>query len=138
MINVFKKKKEKIKEEFTIGEFDFKIDSANSTLEFDGNKIIDLTIKADQNVYENLCEDDNFEFGYGLYPPEFYAREIDLGKRNQIVINEKNQYDIETALYFMEHNDVEINLSVHDNWILVAGWTYISGKKHPIIIKKKK
>ena len=138
MINIFKKKQEEIKEEFSIGEFDFKIDSDNSTIEIDGNKIIDLTIKADENVFENLCENDDFEFGYGLYSPEFYAREIDLGKKNQIVINGKNQYDYETALYFMEHNDVEINLSVHDNWILIAGWTNISGEKYPIVIKMKK
>ena len=97
MINLFKKKQEEIKEEFAIGEFDFKIDSDNSTVEIDGNKIINLTIKADENVFDNLCENDDFEFGYGLYPPEFYARGIDFGKKNQIVINERNQSDYETA-----------------------------------------
>lgn len=138
MINLFKKKQEEIKEEFAIGEFDFKIDSDNSTVEIDGNKIINLTIKADENVFDNLCENDDFEFGYGLYPPEFYARGIDFGKKNQIVINERNQSDYETALYFMEHNELEINLSIHDNWILVAGWTHIGGNKYPVVIKMKK
>ena len=138
MINLFKKKHGEIKEEFTIGEFDFKVDTENSIVEIDGNEIVDLTIKADESVFYNLCKNDDFELGYGLYPPEFYARGIDLGKKNQIVINEKNQYDYETALYFMEHNDVEINLSIHDNWILVAGWTCIFGKKYPIVIKMKK
>lgn len=66
MINLFKKKQEEIKEEFTIGEFDFLIGSENSTIEIIGNKIVDLTIKADENIFDNLCENDDFEFGNGL------------------------------------------------------------------------
>ncbi len=138
MTNLFKKKQTRIKEEFTIGDFNFLIDYENSNVKIDGNKIVDLTIKADENVFDSLCENNNFEFGYGLYPPEFYAREIELGGKNQIIINEKNQYNYETALYFMEHNNVEINLRIHGNWILVTGWTYVNGKKYPIVIKMKK
>ncbi len=137
MLNLFKKKTEEIKEEFTIGEFNFLIDSGKSIVKIDRNIIIDLTIKAKESVFDNFCQNDDFEFGYGLYPPEFYARGIELGRKNQIIINEKNQYDFETALYFMEHNDVEINLSIHDNWIIVSGYTYMSGKKYPITIKMK-
>ena len=138
MINLFKKKPTEIKEEFIIGDYDFSIDHSNSTVKIDGNKIIDLTIKADENVFDNLCENDVFEFGFGLYAPEFYARDVDLGRKRQVIINEKNGIDIETALYFMEHNKVNINLSIHDNWILIAGWTNIMGKEYPILIKLKK
>lgn len=137
MINLIKKKPTDIKEEFTIGDYDFSIDHGNSIVKIDGNKIIDLTIKADDNVFDKLCENDGFEFNFGLYSPEFYARGVDLGRKRQIIINQENGTDIECALYFMEHNDVKVNLSIHDNWILVAGWTDIMGKEYPILIKLK-
>jgi len=133
-----KDKNDEIKEEFSIGNYEFSFDHENSTIEIIGNKITDLTIKSDESVFDELCEKDDFEFSYGIYSPEFYAREIDLGKKGQIVINEKNQNDYETALYFMEHNDLNINLSLHPNWILVVGWTKISGKEYPITIRMKR
>ena len=137
MKNLFKKKPTEIKEEFTIGNYDFSIDHENSIVKIDGNKIIDLTIKADENVFDRLCENDDFEFNFGLYSPEFYARGVDLGRKNQIIVNQENGTDIDCALYFMEHNDVKTNLSIHDSWILVAGWTDIMGKEYPILIKLK-
>jgi len=133
-----KDKNEEIKEEFSIGNHEFSFDHENSTIEIIGNKITDLTIKSDESVFDELCEKEDFEFSYGIYSPEFYAREIDLGKKGQIVINEKNQNDYETALYFMEHNDLNINLSLHPDWILVVGWTKISGKEYPITIRMKR
>ncbi|MDJ0645723.1 MAG: hypothetical protein QNJ57_07005 [Flavobacteriaceae bacterium] len=138
MVNLFKKKSEEIKEIFKVGDYDFSIDHENSVVETDGNEIVDLHVKANEEVFNELCENDDFEFNYGLYSPEFYARKIDLGKKRQIVINEKNQSDYESALYFMEHNDVDINLSIHEEWILVIGWTFITGKKYPLIIRMKK
>ncbi|MFS4484416.1 hypothetical protein ACKGJY_15485 [Hyunsoonleella sp. 2307UL5-6] len=141
MRNIFKKKTnetEEIKEEFIIGNYDFSFDREKSTIEINGNEIIDLTIKSDENIFDELCEKEDFEFGFGIYSPEFYAREINLGKKGQIVINEENQNDYETAVYFMEHNDLNINLSLHPNWILIVGWTKISGKEYPISIKMKR
>lgn len=133
-----KDKTEEIREEFSIGNYEFSFDHENSTIEIIGNKITDLTIKSDEGVFDELCKKDDFEFSYGIYSPEFYARDIDLGKKGQIVINEKNQNDYETALYFMEHNDLNINLSLHPHWILVVGSTKISGKEYPITIRIKR
>ena len=141
MRNIFKKKtskSEEIKEEFSIGNYDFCFDLEKSTIEISGNKIIDLTIKSDESTFDQLCEKDDFEFSYGIYSPEFYAREMDLGKKGQIIINEKNQNDYDTALYFMEHNDLNINLSLHPNWVLIVGWAKISGKEYPITIRMKR
>ncbi|MCX2680053.1 hypothetical protein OOZ15_08900 [Galbibacter sp. EGI 63066] len=127
-----------IKEEFSIGEYDFSFDKENCSIQIEGNKIVDLAIKANEFVFDNLCESDEFEFGYALYPPEFYVGELDLGSKGHIVINDNNQDHYEIALYFMEHNNVNINLNLHGNWILIAGWTNISGKRYPIVIKMKK
>ncbi|WP_420551968.1 hypothetical protein [Tenacibaculum aiptasiae] len=124
-----------MKERFSIGDYNFSIDRNESIIEINGNQIIDLTIKADENVFDQLCDKENFEFSYGLYPPEFYAHQIDLGKSKQIVINEQNQNNYEVALYFMEHNDVDVNISILNNWIIILGKTYINGKKYPLEIK---
>lgn len=131
-------KNDEIKEEFSVGNYNFSIDHVNSTVEIIDSRIVNLTIKASEDIFDELCENDDFEFSYGLYSPEFYAREIDLGKKEQIVINKKNQNDYDTALYFMEHNDLNINLSLHPNWILVVGWTRINGKEYPISIRMKR
>ncbi|MFA8434286.1 MAG: hypothetical protein ACEPOZ_07195 [Marinifilaceae bacterium] len=127
-----------LKEEFIVGDYEFSFDRTESTIEIEGNQIIDLTIKGKEEVFEKYSENDNFEFDWGLYPPEFYARGIDLNSRGQFEINQTNLYDYEVALYFMEHNDVEINLSVMENWILISGWTNIGGKQYPLEIKIKK
>lgn len=138
MINLFKKKKKQIKEEFIIGDYDFSIDNEDSIIVIDGNKLIDIKIRADKSVFNQFCEDDDFEFGFGLYPPEFYARGIDLGRNRHIIINEENHFDYEVALYFMEHNEVNIKLSIEDSWILIVGWAYINKNKYPIDIKINK
>ena len=125
------------KEEFILGGYDLTIDTENSKITIIGNKIIALNIKADDQVFDELCEREGFEFGYGLYPPEFYANEINLGKEAQIMINYKTPYDYETALYFMEHNDVEVELRIKNHWVIVSGWTFIDEKKYALSIKMK-
>lgn len=137
MIKLFKKK-EDLKERFIIGDYEFSFDKAESVIEIDGNQIIDLSIKGSIDVFEKYCETENFEFDWGIYPPEFYAREIHLNHKGQIQINERNSYDYETALYFMEHNDVEVELSIRNGWILVLGWTTICGKRYSLEIRMKK
>lgn len=131
-------KMDTITERFSIGDYNFSIDRKKSIIEISENKIINLTIKANENVFDKFCEKDDFEFSYGLYPPEFYAREIDLGQKRNIIIKEKNQNNHEIALYFMEHNHVNVNLSIHNNWVLILGWTYINEKKYPLEIRIRK
>lgn len=138
MISFFKKKKNNLEEQFRIGDYDFSFDLENTTIEIEGNQIVDITIKANEGIFEQLCEQEDFEFNYGLYPPEFYARGVDLDKKRRITINESNQFDHEIALYFMEHNDVNIKLNIHDNWILIVGSVFINGKKYPLEIAIRK
>lgn len=120
---------------FKIGDHDFTIDDDKTIIEVEGNEIIDLTIKASEVVFDKLCEDEEFEFGYGSYAPEFYAREIPLSNDGKIEINEKNLYDYEIALYFMEHNDVNLTILVNKEWILIKGISNVWGTTYPIEIK---
>ncbi|MFK7750270.1 MAG: hypothetical protein AB8B65_17905 [Kordia sp.] len=137
MFNFLKKKTEGVKEEFLINNQNFSFDFENIVVKIEGNILVDLSLKASESVFAELCENDDFEFGYGLYAPEFYARNINLGSKKQVSINEKNIDTYETALYFMEHNDVIVNINIFDNWILITGSTIISDKEYPLVIKKK-
>ena len=137
MIRLFEDK-ENLKEEFIIGDYEFSFDRSESVIEIEGNQIIDLTIKGNEEVFEKYSENEDFEFDWALYPPEFYAREIYLNSKGQFNINDTNKYDYEVALYFMEHNDVEIKLSIMNDWILISGWVNIFGKRYPMELKMKK
>lgn len=120
---------------FKVGKFDFTIDYENSIIEIENNRIIDLTIKSSETVFDKFCQDENFEFGWATYSPEFYAREINLNNSNSFEINENNLYDFEAALYFMNHNDVYVSLFMEKNSITTKGISDIMGKKYPIEIK---
>lgn len=138
LINDFdKKNSENLKEQFLIGNYDFSFDHETTILEINGNHIVDLTIKANEYIFEQLCKQEDFEFNYGLHPPEFYSREVNLDKNGQIIINENNHFDYEAALYFMDHNYLNITLSINNEWIVIVGWTFINGNKYPIKINKK-
>lgn len=146
MFNFFKRKTTKNieeeflsdnKEAFFIGKYDFSIDFENTLVKIEGNILVDLEIKASEKVFDTLCENDDFEFGYGIYSPQFYARGINLGKKRQISITKKNRYRFEVGLYFMEHNTVNVDIYFFNNWILVTGRTYMFGEEYPLVIKMK-
>ena len=126
---------EQLEEEFKIGEYDFSIDFDNSIVDIEAGRIFELEIKGDADTFEELCENDDFEFSSELLPPKFCARNIFIGTGNRIVINEKNQNDFDTELCFMDDNDLAITLSIDNHWIIVTGSAYIDGKKYPLSIK---
>ncbi|UII28304.1 hypothetical protein LVD15_07715 [Fulvivirga maritima] len=128
---------DKIKEAFLLGDYELGIDHEKSVVKVEGKKIIDLTIKASEKVFNELCETEDFEFDYALYSPEFYARQVELNEHGEILINEENQYDYDIALYFMEHNEVNVVLTVNEEWITLKGTTEVSGKKYPLEINVK-
>ncbi|MFA0960600.1 hypothetical protein AB9P05_02210 [Roseivirga sp. BDSF3-8] len=63
-----------------------------------------------------------------------YAREVDLGPKKHLEITKHNQYDYELALYFMEHNDVRVSLSIQNDWILIEDRVNMSGAVYPLKI----
>lgn len=138
MLNLLNRNQKEQEEVFEIGKYNFLIDSKSSTVKIIENAIVDLTISGDSSNFDRLCDEDDFEFGYGIDPPIFYARDIKLNNNNEITIKREDKFDFDTAMYFMEHNDVDITLKVDNKWILISGWTHINGSKYPIVIKMKK
>ncbi len=124
-----------MKETFSIGDYELSIDSKNSTMQIEEHRIVALVIKADEQKFDQLCEREDFEFNYGIYPPEFYVWSVDLDSNKEIAINENNQHDHEAALYFMEHNEVDVKLNIQGSWIVITGWVYIGGDKYPLEIR---
>jgi len=52
MIRLFEDK-ENLKEEFIIGDYEFSFDRSESVIEIEGNQIIDLTIKGNEEVFDH-------------------------------------------------------------------------------------
>ena len=103
-------------------------------MELKDNTIVELVIKADESVFDDLSEEDNFEFGYGIYAPEFYVRAITLNNEGKAQIGNQDAIDNDVALYFIEHNEVNITLEVNENQIMVDGSVKILGQKYPLQI----
>lgn len=127
MLNFFRSQKSKPKstgrkEIFMLGDYTFSIDKSQSTIDVGENEIIDVTIKASEEEFEQLSESESFEFSWALYSPMFYARGIKFDKRKYLIVSDKNINDYEVSLYFMEHNDVNVNISLKDEGVLIVGW----------------
>jgi len=137
MLNIFKSRKtqpSERKEVFIIGENAFTIDKSESIIEIKDKEIIDLTIKTSEKEFEKFSESESFEFSSASYSPMFYARGLDLKRKKQLIINDENKYDHEVALYFMEHCDVKVNISLKNGCVLIVGFADVFGKEYPLEI----
>lgn len=139
MLNFLKSKKTQPpsaerEEMFMLCEYKFSIDKSESTIEVGESQIIDLTIKASEKEFESLSESESFEFSWALYSPMFYARGLKLDKKKQFIVTNENMFDHEVALYFMEHNNVKVNISLKNDSVLIAGFADVFGKEYPIEI----
>jgi len=137
MLNFFKSKEQLtagLKETFLLGKNAFTIDKSESVIVIKDNEIIDLTIKTSQEEFEKFSASESFEFSWALYAPMFYARGLMFGKKKQVNINNKNMFDHEVALYFMEHGDVKVTISLKDDSILITGFAVVFGIEYPLEI----
>lgn len=137
MLNIFKSKKTETtarKEIFVLGKNTFTIDKTQSIIEIRDSEIVDLTLKTSEKEFEQLSESESFEFSWATYSPMFYARGLELDRKRHLSINDKNRYDHEVALYFMEHGDVNVNISLKDNGVLILGNATVFGREYPLEI----
>jgi hypothetical protein len=128
-----------LKEEiFSLGSYLFRIDKSESIIQIKDNEIVDLTLKTSEQEFETYSETESFEFSWALYPPMFYARDLLFDKKKKFVINNTNKFDHEVALYLMEHNEVQVKISLEDDWILILGAAFVFGKEYPLEIRVKR
>lgn len=137
MLNIFKTTKTQTterKELFILGKYTFTIDKMESIIEIKDNEIIDLTIKTSAQEFEQLSESDSFEFSWAIYSPMFYARDLKLNRKRRLIISDKNWDNHEVAVYFMEHCDVDVTITLKEDSVLIVGSATIFGQDYPLEI----
>lgn len=127
-----------ITEIFIVGDYDFGIDRDKSIIDIEKDHVHELRIVGSQVNLDKLISSKEFLFNWIVNPPEFYANEIRLDRKNKIIINQSNGYEHDSALYIGDHFDLHINLSIHEEWILVAGFSIIDKKEYPLVIRVRK
>lgn len=139
MLNLFKSKRKYLEtavgsETFKLGNYIFSVDHSQSVVEIGDHEIIDLTIKTSEEEFDSFLASESFEFSWALYSPMFYARGIKFNQKKHLIINDKNRSEHEVGLYFMEHCDATVNISLKDDCILITGFANLFGKKYPLEI----
>ena len=129
---------ESISETFLIGDYEFGIEKENCIIQIENQHIHELRIVGLQVNMDKLSSSEKFLFNWTSNPPEFYANDIHLGRKNHIIINAKKGYEHDSALYIGDHFDLHVNLSIHEEWILIVGFSTIDKVEHPIMIRMKK
>lgn len=119
---------------FQLGQYNFEVDAQKSTVQLDDSTLIDITIKASEEEFERLSEDEDFEFEWGLYSPEFYIHGLEIKTGESVQITEDNIEEFEVALYFMEHCDSLVKIERMGSSIQVEGKVDVFGVDYPIRI----
>ncbi|PPK92555.1 hypothetical protein LY01_02956 [Nonlabens xylanidelens] len=96
--------------------------------------MIDFTFVGNNERFETLEENDDFEFKDFIYPPELYIRNLTLSKNMQSLITENNHLDSEIGLYFGEHGMFVGEVYVKNNYIRIIGFGEVYGEKYPVKI----
>ncbi len=123
-----------LKQEFLIGQNNFYLEKSKCVIEYDKNKVIDFTFVGNNERFETLEENDDFEFKDFIYPPELYIRNLNLSKNMQSLITENNHLDSEIGLYFGEHGMFVGEVYVKNNYIRIIGFGEVYGEKYPVKI----
>lgn len=123
-----------LKQEFLIGQNNFYFDKSKCVIEYDNNEVIDFTFVGNNEHFETLEENDDFQFKDFMYPPELYIRNLTLSKNMQSLITENNHLDSEIGLYFGEHGMFAGEVYVKNNWIRIIGFGEVYGEKYPVKI----
>lgn len=108
---------------FKIGDTEFGIGNIQFAIE---DNLLSLEITGSEDVFDELTENDDAEWGWALYPPKIFFRDVPYVDKD-IVVDEDSldQYDI--ALYMMEHNDFTGTIKVSAYNIDICGQVDING-----------
>jgi len=124
--------------DFFIGETNFGVERKNSRFELkkgtDGRLLLTVEIRGDEKVYQEITGDENSEWSWTLYPPEFYLRDFPVSndataKKLRIALKPEDSDKFDVALYLMEHNRVDgVTASVERHRLEVAGRVDLMGE----------
>jgi protein tyrosine/serine phosphatase len=131
--------------DFFIGDTNFGVEDKQSRVEFakaaDGRLLLTVEIQGSEKVYQDIKADENSEWSWTLYPPQFYLRGYPVpekikGKEHKIKLKPEDAANFDVALYLMEHNNVSgVTLLVGDDRIEVSGRVDLMGEPRKFRIK---
>ena len=102
---------------FIIGDVDFGIGDYDFSIE---DNVLNLEIYADEDRFDALCEDEDFEYGWALYAPKIYFTDVPF-EHKEIEINDDMLSEYDIALYMMEHYDFFGKVMISEEGICIEG-----------------
>lgn len=138
LFDKFKKNKNEsemlIDNSFKIKETEFGVGDVLFVLK---DNLINLEITADENVFNELIESDDSEWGWALYAPKIYFHDVPC-KNGVMVVDNDFVEKYEIGLYMMEHNDFFGTVKVMDEGIYIQGKVDMMGEQLPVFISISK
>ncbi|MEO9953542.1 hypothetical protein [Nonlabens sp.] len=122
------------KQKFIIGQNNFFFDESKCVIEYYNNEVIDFTFVGNNERFETLEENNDFEFKDFIYSPKLYIRNLTLSKNMQSLITENNHLDSEIGLYFGEHGIFIGEVCLKNNCVRIIGFGEVYGEKYPVKI----
>lgn len=110
--------------EFGVGKFDYSVK----------DNVLNLEVFADNERFNKLCEDDDFEYGWALYAPKIYLMDVPFDGE-EIEVNDDLLNECDIALYMMEHNDFWGKITVSDDGIYIEGEVDLMGEIETVSIR---
>lgn len=106
---------------FQIGTTEFGVGKVVLSTE---NNLLNLEISGNDDVFNQLTEADNSEWGWALYAPKIYFKDVPFQGNTLTIDNEiLNRCDI--ALYMMEHNDFTGTVELTEDAVHIRGEVYL-------------
>lgn len=124
-------KLENSKEVFKISGFDFGIDKYKSKIRLEGNIIHSLIIKANEDVFDQYCKNEDNEFCWFPGPPELHINGIKLDEDYCFEITDDNWHngDFDAVIYFCHHHWINGRLRIKDDEFEFKGISEITDIK---------
>lgn len=108
---------------FALDGIEFGVENVEFSFE---NGILNLDFGGNEELFDELCEDDDFVFGWAMYVPEIYFHEIPCDSNGCVEISFDS--DLECAMYMMEHNPLEGVLKVDSGVVSFEGTVDLMGE----------
>lgn len=93
-----------------------------------------LKIYGDKKVFNDLCEDEDSEWGWALEAPYLYMQGVPIQKNKKLKLKESLLDICDFAVYMMEHNEITGTIVVTDQVFELDGTVDIMGDVYPICV----
>jgi hypothetical protein len=116
---------------FKIGTTEFGVGKVVLSTE---NNLLNLEISGSGDMFDQLTEADDSEWGWALYAPKIYFEDVPF-KGNTLTIDNETLNQCNIALYMMEHNDFTGTIELTEDVIHIQGEVYLMDSILPVFIE---